>query len=56
MIFPFNTMELKAGMVIVMEPIVDRALYQIQDHVLVTEDGRRLLSDKYRVDELFVIE
>lgn len=45
--------QLEANMVIAMEPSVNE--WVTQDLFLITEDGPRLLSDKFRTDELYVI-
>ena len=48
-----SKVELEANMVIALEPGVDE--WVTQDMFLVTERGARLLSDKFRTDELYVI-
>jgi Xaa-Pro aminopeptidase len=44
---------LEAGMVIAMEPHFGP--WQLQDLYLITEDGPKLLSDRFNTDEIFVI-
>jgi Xaa-Pro aminopeptidase len=46
------TTPLEVGMIVALEPTVGEWI--TQDLVLVTEDGPRLLSDKFKTDELFV--
>jgi Xaa-Pro aminopeptidase len=47
-----NPRLLEAGMVIAMEPHVNH--WHIQDMILITEHGPKLLSDKFPTEELFV--
>lgn len=55
MIVASDTREIKADMVISLEPCIGPN-YHIQDQFLVTDEGTRLLSDKFNTDEMFIIE
>jgi Xaa-Pro aminopeptidase len=46
--------KLEAGMVLALEPHVN--FWQIQDMALITDDGPRLLSDRFDTESLFAIE
>ena len=50
---PSDDTVLEAGMVLALEPHVD--YWHLQDMVLVTEDGPRLLSDRFNTDEMLVV-
>jgi Xaa-Pro aminopeptidase len=54
MIVASDTTELKANMVICLEPVIG-PYYHLQDQYLVTENGGQLLSDKFNTDEMFII-
>lgn len=45
--------ELEEGMVLAMEPHV--GYWHLQDMILVTKDGPRLLSDRFSTDEMLVV-
>ena len=59
MLQPYNTAELQPNMLICVEPayLSDRLLggYQVEDLVLVTEDGAAILTNGSDTQELFVI-
>jgi Xaa-Pro aminopeptidase len=46
--------EMKAGMVVCLEPEIPD--YAIQDEILITEKGPKLLSERFNTDEIFVIQ
>jgi Xaa-Pro aminopeptidase len=48
-----NPMKIEAGMVIALEPYVDE--WVTQDMFLITDDGPRLLSDRFKTDEIYRI-
>jgi Xaa-Pro aminopeptidase len=52
-IVPNNHQELEAGMVLALEPHV--GYWHIQDLIEVTPDGPKLLSARFKTDEMFVI-
>ena len=48
-----NQQKLEAGMVIALEPYID--YWHIQDMILITDDGPKVLSDKFSTEEMFVV-
>lgn len=49
-----NPQKLEAGMVVAFEPYVGH--WHIQDLILVTNDGPKLLSDKFSTEEMFIAD
>jgi Xaa-Pro aminopeptidase len=59
MLQPYNQQELRPNMLICIEPVVlieGLGGFQVEDLVLITEDGSRILTDYFDSEELFVIE
>jgi Xaa-Pro aminopeptidase len=59
MLQPFNQEELRPNMLICIEPVVldkDLGFFQLEDLVLITEDGSQILTDYADTEELFVIQ
>ena len=49
-----NQQKLEAGMVIALEPYID--YWHIQDMILITDDGPKLLSGKFSTEEMFIVD
>jgi len=59
MLQPYNKEELRANMLICIEPVVmfeGLGGFQVEDLVLITEDGSQILTDYSDTEELFVIQ
>jgi Xaa-Pro dipeptidase len=59
MLQPYNQQELRPNMLICIEPVVlieGLGGFQVEDLVLITEDGSKILTDYADTEELFVIE
>lgn len=59
MLQPYNEAELRPNMLICIEPVVlDKEVggFQVEDLILITEDGSEILTDYSDTEELFVIE
>jgi Xaa-Pro aminopeptidase len=59
MLQPYNQQELRPNMLICIEPVVlieGLGGFQVEDLVLITEDGSQILTDYFDSEELFVIE
>jgi Xaa-Pro aminopeptidase len=59
MLQPYNQQELRPNMLICIEPVVlveGLGGFQVEDLVLITEDGSKILTNYFDTEELFVIE
>jgi Xaa-Pro aminopeptidase len=59
MLQPYNQQELRPNMLICIEPVVlieGLGGFQVEDLILITEDGSQILTDYFDSEELFVIE
>lgn len=54
MLVPNESRTLKAGMVVCLEPILER-FWHLQDQILITEDDPVILSNRFGIDQLFVM-
>jgi Xaa-Pro aminopeptidase len=54
MLTPNETRQLRAGMVVCLEPILD-GFWHLQDEVLIGDTGPELLSSAFNTDELYVM-
>jgi Xaa-Pro dipeptidase len=51
---PSETRQLRAGMVVCLEPILE-AFWHLQDQLLITDDGAELMSDAFDTSRLFIM-
>jgi Xaa-Pro aminopeptidase len=54
MLTPNEARQLRAGMVVCLEPILD-GFWHLQDEILIRDDGPELLSTRFNTDELHVL-
>jgi len=46
---------IKENMIIVIEPVICKDFFQIQDHILVQKNNSILISKKFKTNQLYII-
>jgi Xaa-Pro aminopeptidase len=55
MILKNNHKLIKENMIIVIEPVICKDFFQIQDHILVQKNNSILISKKFKTNQLYII-